>query len=103
MNQNLASARQVHANARQFCRHTQIDTSIAERAFALRERGANHVRKRVRLEFQLHFARIQPRHFGGFANQPVQAIAFFVDDRQQFASLLIRSAQGSKANSSPKP
>ena len=58
---------------------------------------------RMRLEFQLDFAGVQPRHFSRFAHQPVQAIGFFVDDRQKFVLLLFHQAPDSKANLSRKP
>ena len=67
------------------------------------ERRGDHVVNRQRLELQFDFAGVQPRHFRRFAHQPVQPVALFVDDRQQFVRSGLRQIGGSKAASSPKP
>ena len=53
---------------------------VARDVLALRERRGDNFRHRMGLELQFEFAGIEARHFGGVADQLVQAVALFVDD-----------------------
>ena len=99
MNEDFRSANQVHANARQAFGNPHVNRAASEREFRLLEGGGDDVVNRVRRKMKLHFAGVQSSHFSGFADQAIQAIALFVDDGEEFVSLIRAQALDSTADS----
>ena len=98
MHQSFAGAAEIDAHGRQ----TGGDMHVARRdrpgQLAVLQGGVDHVVDRMRLELQFDFAGIEPRHFAGFAHQAVQAVAFLVDDGEQFVRCAIGERRDSKAD-----
>ena len=76
VDENLPRPGQIRPNRRQIWRHLDIDRAIAKRGLAMLQGRVDQLLDRMRFEFQLDFAGVQPRHFSRFAYQAVQAIAF---------------------------
>ena len=98
MDQNFAdAARSTRTRGSPAGISTRTSRSPSERS-ALVQRGRHHILDRCGFNLQLDFAGIEPRHFAGFADEPVQSVAFLVDDGQQFVSLRDQSMSDSRAN-----
>ena len=61
------------------------------------DRGAN----RSGFEVKLHLVRVDLGHLGGFPDQAIEAVAFLVDDGQQFLCLFRGVRSGCRAGMSP--
>ena len=60
---------------------------LREQLFQLIERFLYHFADRGGFETKFHFVGVELCHLGSFSDQPVQTVAFFVDDGQQFLPL----------------
>jgi hypothetical protein len=85
---NIRYAIEVCPHGGKSGRNVDVNRSVAEGAFAVQKCGGNHFSHGRRRELQLEFACIEPGHFRGVANEPVQAVALFVNDGEEFALLM---------------
>ena len=77
---------------------TRISTGCLPRTcLTSATRGLHQVNHAALLEIELKFVGLKLRHLGGLADQTVQAIAFFVDDRHQFLAIVRDSSPGWKS------
>ena len=90
MHQDFADALNVHPHIRQMPRcNDHFHGMILERRLGILQGRLKRILNGVRLQIEFEHARIELRHLRGLAHQPVQAIRFFVDNRQQFAAPLL--------------
>src|SRR6202034_4650148 len=73
----------------QFC----SDCASPPDGVAILKRRGNQFAHAVRPGLKMYFARVQPGHFDGLADDAVDAVAFFVDDNQKFAPLPLVESQ----------
>ncbi len=86
LHQHLGNPLQVNAHRRQVSGDLNLDFAAGERLFRFFQPGLDHLADGVGLAAQFHLLGIELCHLGGFADQPVQAVGFFVDDREQVFS-----------------
>ena len=90
MHQNFLDVSGVHARVGKAGGdsdfHGMLDQELLQFVERLLDTGADG----RGFEAKFHFVGIQLRHLGGFSDQPVQAVAFLVDDGQQFLFFLRR-------------
>ena len=84
---------EINSHARKSGRNHDSHRAIAQCGLASDQSSVNHVFDGCGFKLELHFARIQTRHLGGFANQPVQPVAFFIDDDEKILSLRVAESR----------
>ncbi len=88
MHQRIFDAVQISPHWRKIGTQFHNDVAARQRRIALGKRGLNDVADLRRREIQFKFSRLKPRHLRRFFDEPVQPVALFINDRQQFARLL---------------
>src|ERR1022692_182316 len=95
VDQNLPDVRGVHPRQRKSGGDSDIHRMTKQKLLQFFERFLDYGCDGCGFEAEFDFVGIQLRHLGGFSDQPVQAVALFVDDREQFLLFLWRMIAGS--------
>ena len=73
----------IHSDHRQFVRDSGLQRVALQGWSRFVDGGLDRFAHLMWVEMKFQLVRIQLRHFGGFANQAIEPVALFIDDRQQ--------------------
>src|SRR5215471_2338519 len=85
--QDVASAIGIGQNERQLVTDVELERVVAKRSSEVLQRAIDQPGCFYRPQIQLNFTGFKARHVRGLFYQVIQAVAFFVDDRQELKLL----------------
>src|SRR5277367_5125492 len=87
MHQNFLDVSSVHAHVGKSGGDSDLHWVVREKLLQLVECFFDDFADGCGFETKFHLVGVQLGHLGGFSNEPIQPVAFLVDDREEFLSL----------------